>query len=255
MDTPSTIFVAEEHSFTGSQSVYRLESGTWREEALQNRIVAMCGTSPHDVYAASSGPILHFDGASWAVAFDSLYQPQQDISMADGVVFTVGTGSSYRFDGLSWTRIFDDDQILESVWAHSAEEAFAVGYDALLHFKEGVWKSILIDGEYPRDVWADPNGEAYVATGGGIYRYADGVLGRVTPRWFTTQITGTSPSDILAAQDQFVFHFDGVLWKPGDMQHAGFLSALGVSQDQTIFLVHRLFGVFDATYGLFIRTN
>ncbi len=159
-------------------------------------IKAVWASSATDVWAATIGTILHYDGSTWANAYVS-----PDDSMA-GIwgsgpsdVFTVGQdGDIARFNGSSWTTARVDPPSgltgYHAIFGIGADNIYAVGNGGLIeHFNGTAWSFVTRTGTGNlRGVWGG-------VTTHDFYAVADDRTAYVQPEGSTWKSMGFSPTN------------------------------------------------------------
>lgn len=219
----------------GEQNVlhWRPEQGA---QLYLTDVRALWAASPHDVFAASDGAVLHFDGNYWR-AMDA--GPCGCASSLAGLwgssgnnVYAVGTtGTVLHWTGGEWGTVEDPDigtGNLYGVWGSSATDIWVVGdFSTVLHSDGSDWTVATTDlesavplysvwGSGPDDAWA-------VGEAGTVLRWdGDSWTVRAFPDADVTltSVWGTAANDVWAAGFDDVcgcgggvlYHFDGSAW-------------------------------------------
>lgn len=194
---------------------------------------AVWAASPHDVFAASDGTIVHFDGNYWrAMDAGPCGCSVWSVWGTSGTnVYAVGSeGLLMHWTGGAW-EVQDDPGIgsedLFGIWGTSPSNLFAVGdASTVVHYDGSSWTASVIDstGAPLYGVWGSSANDAWTVGDGGLAAHWDGDAWTVThlpgdP--LLVAVWGTGPSDVWAAgsdstETGALFHFDGTDWSQVD---------------------------------------
>ncbi len=95
-----------------------------------------------------AGAVLHFDGASWSVAykvdprlaFDAIWGSGPNDVFVSGCCDANNDGGIYHYDGTSWTRSFSRQwTTFESIWGSGPSNVFAAGKLGIYHYDGATW--------------------------------------------------------------------------------------------------------------------
>ena len=126
------------------------------------------------------------------------------------------SGTIVKFDGSSWNSENTNSlQSLNSIYGSSSEDIWAVGLGgSILHYDGFQWSDVssIITQEW-FDVWAPGDGTAILVGDLGLLIRGDGVTWSEMSHPMGSEaiqtIWGRSPTDIYAAGDGFILHYDG----------------------------------------------
>jgi hypothetical protein len=167
----------------GSSQVYvtapygELERGLWLYDGGRfQRVVAevvtrVWGRSPQDVFAATAGGVLHFDGHQWR----SVGGPQwvQAFWGTDDQIFAVSPSSLYRYDGAAWDRLdcsTPSNWNVRGIWGTSPSNIFMAGYDGVVrHFDGSRCWNVWLGREQFTSVWGYGSDVVILGLGGSFH--------------------------------------------------------------------------------------
>jgi hypothetical protein len=247
------------------------DAGQWQDASPPMQLgaggSAVATTGPTNVWVTGNGPILQYDGSSWASVFND------DISTFGSIwansatdAWAVGyypgpnsmlAGSIAHWNGTAWADVMDapaTNQLFD-VWASSPSDVWVVGDEVvgaglqaiILHFDGSTWTTSYTEaiqdfgriwGSGPDDVWAAGLGDTVHYDGhswskGGPTSSTVGAFG----------VWGTGPSDVWAwgadaNANGSLFHYDGTSWSAGTPIGASLsLSAMWGSSPTDIWAV------------------
>lgn len=105
-------------------------------------LLAVWGFASNNVYAASPGDRLHYDGQSWTVTPDPPGSDHVTLwgNAPDNLFAADALGRVRRFDGISWSqsRAAGMYEYWFDMWGVSATNILAVGYQSLLRDQGGI---------------------------------------------------------------------------------------------------------------------
>ena len=100
------------------------------------------GSSPTDVYAVAgegnAGQVLHFDGTSWSVVFESPVPLYSVWEVLPTEVYAIGSGTVCSFDGSQWVKEYWSVQ--RGLWARGPDDVYAIGNLGIYHFDGTAWR-------------------------------------------------------------------------------------------------------------------
>jgi hypothetical protein len=212
----------------------------WHREELSTKLdlFDLDGTSPGDVWAVGEhGLIAHRDATAWTIVSSGTTTRLEGVAgLAREDVWAVGDHVALHYDGRSWTPAGPGapaDAELDALGG-SRSALLAVGSKgAIRRYAGGAWTSepsgtkATLEG-----VWASD--DAHAVAVGGEWTQSDGAATwkRVANRPWATAIWGASASDVWAAGERGLEHWDGTQWGPVAGTEATPLFAVwGVSQN------------------------
>jgi hypothetical protein len=149
------------------------------------------------VWALQEQHILHFDGSTWS---------NRDLSSTTGITLHAisGTGPA-------------------DVWVVNDRSASMVPFPGeVWHWDGTAWTQLAPPDALARAVYAEAPGNAIVLTLDNHAMQWDGTqwTDTVVPALHQlTAIDGTGPTDVFAASDIELWHFDGHVWTPINLPH------------------------------------
>lgn len=171
------------------------------------------------------GVILRFDGEKWSTSprFDGRDRLFAVWGSSPTDVWAVGDEAIVHFDGSEWVKVLTTESFHTDVWGSGPEDVYVVGYYASYHFDGESWSEIAMGGggESARAIWGSASDDIFVVGDTGLILHFDGVdwepmssgtLADLRSVW------GSSASDVWAvghdwsSSDDVVLHFDGVGW-------------------------------------------
>ncbi len=171
--SPSEVFVVGENG-----SILRGDGNQWEvlDSGTHERLRAVWGTSPIDVYAAGDGVLLHYDGKVWSkeasAQIRSLWGADKDN------VFAAAQGSILRREGTVWVKAHEEPYSAQLGYAEywgiagsSASELFAVGSSTVTQLQGGKYETASDFPNALRSVWFAGPGSALAAGGPNMIRY------------------------------------------------------------------------------------
>jgi hypothetical protein len=194
---------------TGSATWSVLPFIVWQRMAspTTQSISAVWGRQPNDVYAATVGGVLHFDGSTWTdmgsgPAYEGFWN-----TLPDSNVFARIGGALFQLGGTRWSEVplAPPSGPFKKVWASSVDDVWGIFFDSALardrlaHFSGGVWTvSDLINGmsdiwgKAYSDVWVTgDNGQTFHFNGAAWVRISELGVGN-TGEWIGSDRPGTA---------------------------------------------------------------
>lgn len=122
---------------------------TWQQmpSPTTQAITAVWGRHGADVYAATAGGVLHFDGRTWTnmgsgQAYERFWSPRPDLQL-----FARIGGSLFQYNGAQWSEVALTPPAapFKKIWASSVDDVWAIFYDTslgrdrLAHLNGGAW--------------------------------------------------------------------------------------------------------------------
>jgi hypothetical protein len=102
-------------------------------------IVSISGTSSTDVWAAGT-VISHWNGSAWTSSMPGL---TEDIwAVAPNDVWAASGGNALHYDGVTWTGTRVSDFGLRSIWGDGTQAYAAGGGDGIFRFAGGAWTTL-----------------------------------------------------------------------------------------------------------------
>ncbi len=214
---------------------------------------AIWGVSLSDIFVVGSeGVILHFDGAEWTSMESPTSVGLYDVwGTSSTDVYAVGRKTIIHFDGMSWQVVFQSENAaleLRGIAGTGPDHVVAVGHDdadgVVITYDGVAWTTTL------RAEWRGPFNDISAATDGTMiavgYRemvvHYDGASWEfVNPGLYTNlnAIWGTGPGNLLvAADDGAIFHFNGTFWWPTIVSKESYsMNAIWGSAERDVFAV------------------
>jgi hypothetical protein len=187
----------------------------------QGGVRSLWGTSSTDVFIASAGSILHYDGVGWSL---SRAAP-------------------------------DNRAAIFKIWGFGPTDVWAVG-DSILHYDGQTWSEVMPRAEMEItafDIWGSASGDVWVVGYGGsnwsinpVLHFHDGCWTRHYLGLPFTHLWGSSAADVWASCPWGLYHWDGVMWAK---MHDGELDGLWGTGCNDVWSVGRVGGPdgFDRT--------
>ena len=184
------------------------------------------GSAANDVWAATSGTPLHFNGSEWQpVAVDMADSPGPiSVAGAGGHVWGTYQNTVFEWNGSGWmsaipvtdASVGASGLTLSSVWPSSPTDIWAVGVGGTLaHYDGTSWSTTSPEPEL-KAAWANAPGDAWaVGASGTALHWSENV-------WTTTNtgtaatmkaVWGATASDTWAmASDSTMYRWNGTAW-------------------------------------------
>jgi len=179
------------------------------------RLQAVWGSGPTDIYAVGAGAILHYDGDAWTVTTGPSTWNGVFGTAANDVWAVGGGGSIAHFDGTSWTNtMLPSGNDLEAVWARTPSDVYAVGKTSgsggtIAHWDGSAWTEMAtaqhmysVFGNAANVVYAGGVNGAYMLWNGSSWTTPVTIGGSDTLRG----LWGTGPDDVYAGTDNSFLH-------------------------------------------------
>jgi hypothetical protein len=132
-------------------------------------ISAVWGRQANDVYAATAGGVLHFNGSAWTNMGSGTSYERFWVSLPDSNLFARIGGTLFQYDGTQWGEVSltPPSGPFKKVWASSVDDVWGIFFDGALardrlgHFSGGVWTvSDLMNGM--SDIWGKSHSDVWV---------------------------------------------------------------------------------------------
>jgi len=196
----------------------------------RDRLSAVWGASPNEVFAAGWKILLHLEDGVWSVdrSFDDIFVDLWGSGPDD--VYAVGYSASYHFDGGSWSELDMNGAgpEIRGVWGTGPADVFAVGYGGtIVHFDGVTWEPMTSGTTLElRSVWGSGPGDVWAVGGDsgtleGVVLHYDGQgWSEVQPQLIdqrVLQVAGRGPGDVYVIGIHALMHLDGDRWRPVDV--------------------------------------
>lgn len=201
---------------------------------------ALTGTGPDDVYVANwSGQLFHFDGTSWKTIDVTFSDTTSHVgyhlwASEDHELYVPNDGDLYRvFDGQAEAVPLAGNSGINAVWGSSASNVYAVGWDhTIYHFDGDMWDLVDVSGLFPDGgsssfiddffaVWGSSGSDVFAATDGAIVHFDGSKWARTDLGFWVREIWGSGENDVYAVGDNATIgHFDGSTWTTTELPDA-----------------------------------
>ena len=195
-------------------------------------LLGVWGSSAKDVYAvgwnATSGMVLHFDGAKWSHQASGKTKVLRDVWGAGSTtVYAVGGEAIIHNDGTGWKKQYSEiGRSLFGVGGCSASDVYAVGGGGVILHSDGtkwVEQSSSTKFMHINDVWGASSTDIFAVGGGEGVSYILHYDGSGWKEQFSTPggglsgVWGTSGTNVYAVGSRsgegIVLRYDGKQWK------------------------------------------
>ena len=191
----------------------------WHHEELGTKLDVddLDGTSPSDIWAVGEhGLIAHRDATAWTIVSSGTTSPLEGVSgLARDDVWAVGDHVALHYDGRAWAPGGPADTELDALGG-SSSVLFAVGKNgAIRRYASGAWTTESSGTKSTLEgVWASDGAHALAV--GGEWTQSDVAKAwrRIADRPWATGVWGASASDVWAAGNRGLEHWDGTRWAP-----------------------------------------
>ncbi|HET7228967.1 MAG TPA: hypothetical protein VFJ16_03160 [Longimicrobium sp.] len=209
----------------GGGVLYHNDGSGWTEvadpEIAQTTLYSGWSSSPTNVWIASGGDLLHWDGEAWTRTLVGSGAPLYGVAGTGASdVFAVGEiGTILHFGGSGWvTQAASEFADIAGLWGSSESDVWAVGGPFILHRGATPEWAVEISPDFAilRGVWGASASEVWaVGEAGAIVHYDGGAWSTVHSDSALTlnAVWGSSATDVWAAGDAgALLHWNGTAW-------------------------------------------